>query len=214
MKILIPLSLLVLGVAIGYILGSNSNGIEKNNQFDTDSIATIQEVIHDTIIETKIIKIETEKVLSPKKDSLVLDTLNQSVLGVDTLMEESIELVSDSISDEKINILSDVRLKVIQLPLSHLTDKTIDSDSLLKSAIEISVVENKYMNVEFWESPINFSGYKLSKSKLIVYGLSPQLDYEIFKKNELYYLVVHSITYELVETENFKQFTQISSQIK
>jgi hypothetical protein len=49
---------------------------------------------------------------------------------------------------------------------------------------------------------------------LIIYGLSPQLEYQLFKKSKFYYLKVHSITYELFETEDFKQFTQISNPIE
>jgi len=85
---------------------------------------------------------------------------------------------------------------------------------LLKSAIDVNDIDKKYINVEFWESPINFSGYKLSKSKLIIYGLSPQLDYQIYKRNESYYLIFHSITYELFETEEFRQFVQTFNPIK
>ena len=214
MKILIPLSLLVLGIAIGYAVGINLGEIEKENQLVTDSIPSVQSVIHDTIVETKIVKIETEELVIPEIDSLTLDTLNQILLELDSLIEEPIGIEEDSIVDENLNILSDVRLKLIKLPLKHLTEKIIDSDSLLKSAIDINDIDNKYINVEFWESPVNFSGYKLSKSKLIIYGLSPQLEYQLFKKGKSYYLMVHSITYELFETAYFKQFTQISNPIK
>ena len=103
----------------------------------------------------------------PQIDSLTLDTLNQILLELDSLIEEPIGIEEDSIVDENLNILSDVRLKLIKLPLKHLTEKIIDSDPLLKSAIDITDIDNKYINVEFWESPVNFSGYKLSKSKLI-----------------------------------------------
>jgi len=37
--------------------------------------------------------------------------------------------------------------------------------------------------IEFWESPFNFTGYKLSKSKLIVYGLDPNTNYFLRDRN-------------------------------
>jgi hypothetical protein len=214
MKILIPLSLLIAGIAIGYVVGINSDKIEKEKEFAIESTPSVQEVIHDTIIETKIIEIETEKLVSPPIDSLVIDSLIQNMLVVDTLVEVVREIINDSIGDEELNILSDVRLKLMKLPIKHLNVKVIESDSLLKSAIDITDIENKNINIEFWESPINFSGYKLSKSKLIIYGLSPQFDYQLFKSHKTYYLKFHSIIYELIETEEFKKFIQTSNSIE
>ena len=60
--------------------------------------------------------------------------------------------------------------------------------------------------IEFWESPIHYSGYKLSKSLLIVYDLSPQFDYVLYKRNEDYYLNFQSIYYQLKETDEFLSF--------
>jgi len=210
MKILIPLSLLIVGLAIGYAVGINSGKVSKVEHFITDSISTI---VYDTIIKTKIIEVEKKTVLKSQTDTLTVDSLDQNLVVVDTLKDNAKE-VKDSVIDENLSIVSDVRLKLINLPVIHLLNTLDDSDSLLKSAIDINDVDKKYINVEFWESPISFSGYKLSKSKLIIYGLSPQLDYQIYKRNESYYLIFHSITYELFETEEFRQFVETFNPIK
>ncbi len=214
MKILIPLSLLIVGLAVGYAVGINSIKIETSELAIADLIPVNVQVVHDTIIKTEIVEIETEKLIIPKVDSIRLDTLSLSELEIDTLEEKLIQDGLDSIPDENLNILSDVRLKVIKLPINHLTSKIVSSDSLLKSLIDVKDINKEYMNVEFWESPISFSGYKLSKSKLIVYGLSPQFDYQLFKKSKAYYLKFHSIIYELYETEDFKKFIQTSNFIE
>jgi len=206
MKILIPFSLLLFGLAVGYAIGINTEKFEVRNEHSTDSISTNFKIIHDTIIKIEIVKVEREKYVRPQIDSLKLDSLTQYSIVLDTLKEKVIEEEQDSLSGESLNILSDTRLKIIKLPINHLTSKGIDS--LLKSAIEIKDIDKQFINVEFWESPINFSGYKLSKSKLVIYGLSPQLGYELLKKDKVYYLKFHSITYELYETEDFKQFVQ------
>ena len=212
MKILIPLGLLIVGLAVGYAVGINSGKIETNKHVITDLIPVNVQIIHDTIIKTEIVEIE--RFVTSKVDSIRLDTLPLNELEIDTLKEKLIQNGLDSIPEENLSILSDVRLKVIKLPINHLTSNRISSDSLLKSLIDVKDINKEYMNVEFWESPINFSGYKLSKSKLIIYGLSPQLDYQLFKKSKVYYLKFHSISYELYETEDFKKFIQTSNLIE
>jgi len=214
MKILIPLCLLGVGLAIGYAVGVNSGKVSKGEHFITDSIPSVSTIVYDTIIKTRIVEVEKKTVLKSETDTLAVDSLDQKKVIVTDTLKINVQEVKDSVTDENLSIVADVRLKLINLPVIHVLSNVDDSDSLLKSAIDINDIDNKYINVEFWESPINFSGYKLSKSKLIIYGLSPQLDYQIYKRNESYYLIFHSITYELFETEEFSQFVQTFNPIK
>lgn len=67
---------------------------------------------------------------------------------------------------------------------------------------------NRNMVVEFWESPIDFMGYKLSKTKLIFYGISPQEPFElIYKDTESISLVIDEKTITLKKTEKYKSIT-------
>ena len=209
MKILIPFSLLLVGLAIGYAVGINAHEIVKEKHFITDSIPSIPKIVHDTIIKTRIVEVEKQIASKKLDDSLIIDSLDKEI--VDTLQRS---INQDSIPEEDLSILTDIRLKIIKLPIQHLSRNSNDSDSLLKLAIDIQKIDKKYINVEFWESPINFLGYKLSKSKLIIYGLSPQFEYQLFKKSKVYYLRYHSITYELFETEDFKKFVVTSNLIE
>ena len=206
MKLLIPVSLLILGLAIGYTVGVNVDENKKNSLIITDSIPIKYKVIHDTIIKEQIIEIKSKFKKIINADSLVVDTLKIDTMFLDTLKEKLIEKPKDSIQQDNLSIVSDKRLKVIDLPISYVNENSNLADSLLQSSIDIKIVNKTLINVEFWESPIGFKGYKLSKSKLILYGLSPQLDYTILKQNDIYYLKFHSITYELKETEKFINF--------
>lgn len=206
MKILIPLSLLIVGLAIGYIIGSNGGRKVIIKEVITKAKPIAYHVIHDTIIKTKLIEIEVP--VKVQRNSEEIDTLDENNIELDTLIKSIVEKDNDTISDENLSILSDKRLKFYKLPIKHIEASVDNTDSLLKTAIHIIEVEKKYINIEFWESPINFSGYKLSKSKLVIYGLSPQLNYQLFKNKNVYYLKFHSIIYELYETEEFKKFVQ------
>ena len=57
-----------------------------------------------------------------------------------------------------------------------------NKDSLLKEALGINETMPSKLLVEFWESPLNFSGYKLSKAKLILYGMPSGLEYKLYRK--------------------------------
>ena len=80
---------------------------------------------------------------------------------------------------------------------------------MIKGSLDINEINNETLVVEFWESPINYSGYKLSKYQLIVYGLSPQFEYKVYKKGSLYYLNFQSIYYEMIETTQFLPYLLI-----
>lgn len=214
MKILIPFSLLVIGLAIGYAVGINTTEIVKETYTLSDSISVKPKIIHDTIVKTKIVEVEKQVMVKAEVDTLIEDSLDLDSVFVDTIDRHVTESFKDTVKEENLNILSDNRLKIIKMSVKHLDGDVNESDSLLKSTIDISAIDNKFINVEFWESPIGFSGYKLSKSKLIVYGLSPQLEYQIYKRKRIYFLSFHSITYEMFETEEFKQFVQTSNPLK
>ena len=209
--------MLIIGIAVGYAVGINAEKNEFILPLNTDSIPLKLKVIHDTIIKTEIIEntspINNDNLIRIKQDSVFVDSLRIDTVRVDTLIEKLIEKPNDSIVNEEVLILTDKRLKLVNILIKHISSNSLVKDSLLKLSIDIVEVNNRYMAVEFWESPINFKGYKLSKSKLIIYGLSPQLEYQIIKNKNRYYLKFHSIVYELNETESFKSFVQIENNI-
>lgn len=68
----------------------------------------------------------------------------------------------------------------------------------------------RLMYVEFWESPLNYSVYKLSRNRLVVYGID-QIDqvnllsyegYLFLKYNEQYYTLEHTTDFRLLQPEN------------
>jgi hypothetical protein len=63
------------------------------------------------------------------------------------------------------------------------------------------------INVEFWESPIGYEGYRLNKTKLILFGVNPldELSLTYIKQG---YLLLHlgAFKTKLYPTENFLTF--------
>lgn len=208
MRYLVPIGLLFVGLTIGYIIGVTSTSkSESNNSTTTDSIKT--KLIHDTIVTKEIVTIpvvSTEEL--PSVDSTLIDTLISSEIILDTLTQTFLEKPTDTITDDGIKINTDKRIASTKVSIIYLNTNT-DKDSLIKEALNINTVQNTRIIIEFWESPINYSGYKLSKSKLIVYGLSPQFEYEIYNKGEFYYLNFQSIFYQMIETNQFLPYVLV-----
>jgi hypothetical protein len=202
MKYLFPVGLLLVGLSVGYVVGVNSTENSSNGQVVVaDSITT--KVVYDTIVTNKIVEVSIESVNKTVIDTLnLLDSSKANLIQLDTLMEIILEKSTDSLVEEEININKDKRISKINLNINYLNIQ-LDKDSLIKSSLDINDVINQTLIIEFWESPVNYSGYKLSKYKLILYGLSPQFDYKIYKKDKIYYLNFQSIFYEMVETTQF-----------
>lgn len=207
MKYLYPLSILVVGLAIGYVVGVNSIIEDSNNQITTtDSVTT--KLIYDTIITKEVVEVPIIVKETHAIDTVVIDNVDSNLVILDTLTETFIEKPKDTLFNENIKINKDKRIASTKINITYL-ENSVDEDSLIKSALDINDVENRTIVIEFWESPVNYSGYKLSKSKLIVYGLSSQFDYKMYKKEDVYYLNFQSIFYQMIETNQFLPYLLI-----
>jgi len=210
MKYILPISLLLVGLTAGYFVGvnSNKNVVVENNDI-TEHITT--QIVHDTVVKKEIIEIPQVDKSSENLDSVTVQNLDSNGIKLDSISEQYISKPIDStvFVDEQIKIKTDTKLSSKKISIIYLENNSNDKDSLIKDALAINEVNNESILIEFWESPIHYSGYKLSKSKLIVFDLSPQFDYVIYKNENNYYLYFQSIYYELNNTGEFLPFVTI-----
>lgn len=159
------------------------------------SIRMIMEEPAETIVKEKIVyknpvvekesnvkdSVKKQKDKRPDKSSEEITEIEvDSLLLSDTLIVgDSLEMHSDSLQ-----IKRDRVVKKTWLTVKKSESKMNKIDSLKMEGMGIRKVgfSDKVL-VEFWESPFNFSGYKLSKSKLIVYGLDPSINYFLIDSN-------------------------------
>lgn len=73
---------------------------------------------------------------------------------------------------------------------------------------------NRPLHVEFWESPVNFKGYKMNGNNVILYGISPDdsLRFERRQDGVWMYHFNENAVYLLVPTTEDKPFDRIDSQ--
>lgn len=220
MKYLIPAIFLILGLSIGYIFGKKSSHVnDKNLTVKTVTSQPKVEVIHDTIVKQKLVQLDnstneqkndsdstiTESLINKTLDTSKVnyitknDTLNTSTDNIE--IEENIKINSDKKIDTK-------RIKITQLK----QQSTNKSDSLINEMINVKPIKLTELTIEFWESPLNYSGYKMSKAKLIVYGLNPHFNYKLYEKNGKYFLNFEQVYYQLEETSTFKPYQSINKE--
>lgn len=91
--------------------------------------------------------------------------------------------------------------------MSILGQESPSSDSLAGSLAGIRPVGSK-MSIEFWESPVNYKGYRLGRDKMIVFGVMPD-EVKIVKYNGELYLVTINNIFEVSPCTDFCQLRPI-----
>lgn len=132
---------------------------------------------------------------SVSKDSLILENPN-----------------SENLIVRKDELLSTKTVDVINLnPVTKLTAK----DSLLQKVSGIKEDKSYYkqfLNIEFWSSPLNYKGYKMSKYKLVVYGIASAEGIKLYNLDEVIYLKSASFVYRLDSSGDFKPYERITDE--
>lgn len=201
MKYLIVTGIFLVGMSLGYVVGSHSaTSAPSENAVDTGQSNTVQSNNTNTGNNRELNAAETTlQEMGSRSDSAQVnpgDSLLVDFMGIDSTLE------GENISTEKL-------IKSVYIPIVYLSEENA-KDSTMQELLGIDEVKTNSMFVEFWESPLNFEGYKLSKKKLIVYGLSSQFDYKLYKDGSVYYFSYQNIYYKMRETQDFLPFAEVS----
>jgi|GEM_PF-2100296 len=82
------------------------------------------------------------------------------------------------------------------------------TDSTRKEAYQYSAVNYK---VEFWQSPLNFRGFKRSENFVILFGLLPKNTTGFIQIDEQFYIRENQIWYFIPETTDFIELQPVTS---
>lgn len=84
-------------------------------------------------------------------------------------------------------------------------------DSLIEQTSGVRMEDRvEEISLEFWQSPINYKGYKLGKKKLLLYGIDKPDSTWIYNVNEQLYLKTTKTIYQLDYTDNFKSYRPVN----
>lgn len=89
--------------------------------------------------------------------------------------------------------------------------KTAQTDSTIAAMSDVSDSrEPAYYRVEFWKSPLNYKGYKMSTGKIILYGINPGTPIDLTLQGGDYYLLLNQGAYKVYFTDDYKPFERIT----
>jgi hypothetical protein len=150
--------------------------------------------------------------ISTKKDFVLdADTMN-SHSSKDSLLISGISN-PDDIVIRKDELLFTKTIEVLNLsPIANRTSK----DSLLQKVSGVSDEKNnmkEFFNIEFWQSPLNYKGYRMSKYKLVLYGVTSADKLKIYKLDDVIYLKNGALFYQLDYANDFKQYERITDEV-
>lgn len=119
---------------------------------------------------------------------------------VDALLNDE-----NDITVAKEELLSVKNIKVIDL------DANKKQDTLIGQLAGVS--SSEYPNlffVEFWKTPLNSKGYRMTRNRVILYGLSDFSNITIYKVEDNFYLKNDEFVYKISAGTEFKSLELVS----
>lgn len=115
---------------------------------------------------------------------------------------------------ETINVLKEELVGVKNIYLKDFDSNRnykSSSDSLLSTVSGISEPKKTdFFMVEFWKTPLNSKGYKMTRNRVLVYGLTDKPDIALVKVSDNYYLKNNSMVYKLNYSTEFKPMERVT----
>ncbi len=185
----------VFGVSIGLLVGvaffifKMDDYVKRFNKPTIDDIKVTEQTIINAPVENK-----EQKNTSDKKNSInTKNSPNINYSEVDALLKE------DEVTVAQEELLSVKNIKVINL------DGSSKRDTLTGQLA--GVTTSDYPNlffVEFWKTPLNSKGYRMTRNRVILYGLSDFSSITIYKVDDNYYLKNDDVVYKISSGTEFK----------
>ena len=188
----------VFGVSIGLLVGvaffifKIDGYLKKFNKPNIDNIKIVEQSVSNTSIDKEKTKTDKKTKINTKNSP----SINYS--EVDALLKE------DEFKVAQEELLSVKNIKVIDL------DGLQKRDTLTG---QLAGVTNKdYPNlffVEFWKTPLNSKGYRMTRNRVILYGLSDFSSITIYKVDDNFYLKNDDLVYKISSGTEFKPMEQV-----
>lgn len=185
----------VFGVSIGLLSGiaffifKMDDYLKKFNKPNIDNIKIVEQVVseHKNSEHAENSKSNSKYIISTKKSPKI----NYS--EIDSLLKE------EAINVAQEELLSVKNIKVIDL------DTNSKRDTLTGQLAGVTSAD--YPNlffVEFWKTPLNSKGYRMTRNRVILYGLSDFSSITIYKVDDNYYLKNDDVVYKISSGTEFK----------
>lgn len=129
------------------------------------------------------------------------DTLQNELTSLDSTVQKT---------EEEIIVRKDELIASKNIDIINIADTKQERDTIMQ---QVSGVKEDYKSpnkIEFWKSPINYKGYKMTRNKIVLYGINATDPFSVFKIDDAFYLKHLTNVYKLEYTNDFKQFEKVS----
>lgn len=220
--------LFLLGLLLGLLGGAgffifkmddimNKSDLFKSKQ---DTIVIQQLAGKDTITE-KSTKSKKDQAINKegKTSSEMFANKYKKDVPIRRVMAEADSLLRDTltittgISGEQFIIKKDERIGFGNFAVQTIgTELPKGTDTLLEkvSGIRNPPSSSAYIQLEFWKSPLNYKGYKMTRNKAILFGIQPDQPIQLFQMEDEIFLKSSGSIYKLTFTDEFRQFEKIA----
>lgn len=197
-KISLYIIIVALSLAVGWIIGYFSKPTESE-QIETVYVDRVQQkIIRDTVKISKPIYIK-----KAEDDTLTASLHDSTDYSKDTLTAPFMDTTEEVFDDD---IMKERMLSTRELTVSWITSDSMEVSELLNKKASSF---NEVMTVEFWQSPLNLTGYELNRNKLKLFGFNPSESISLEVKDESKELIMKTTTFEIVLTKS-NQFKSIA----
>lgn len=202
----IYLTILIIGGILGF-LASNIINTAPSQSIETQIVKKVEEkVIIDTVIVKKkypvVVLEDTTKAveLVSYEDSLYAEVYDE------TQSEEADNDFSEFISEEDTMMYDIISDELLSQRTVILTLPPIDSTDVEDLLDLKSYAFSQKMTIEFWKSPLNLTGYELSRNKLKLFGFNPteSLHLSLSQNGESLFLNTETMSILLIKSDNFQ----------
>lgn len=154
-------------------------------------------------ISTDTTSLATKKTLELTADTLTKFQLKDSAITTSNTENEDIVIRKDE-------LLLTKTVEVINLDNS--INQNGAKDSLLQqvSGIKDDKANKQLVNVELWQSPLNYKGYKMGKYKIVLYGIASIEGLKVYTIGNDTYLKAGATVYNLENTSEFKPYEKVT----
>ena len=158
--------------------------------------------------------IATQTNAKPAIQTAAKNTTQQDVKNSDAAKSNTVASMG-SVDDSNIVVMTNQLITVMTIRLrnndtSSVSKKSAATDSTLASMSDVDNTKiTATYRIEFWKSPLNYKGYKMSAGKIILYGLTPDIPVRITLTDDNYYIQVGQMFYKMEFTDDYRPFEKV-----
>jgi len=91
-------------------------------------------------------------------------------------------------------------------------DGTNVLDSISSKEAGIREEPGKSVTIEFWQSPLNYRGYKLTRSRLVLFGIDAQEQLSLYRLDNIMFMKTAGGVFRLENTADFRQMERVTDE--